>query len=114
MTETEKFRTERSFSSPPTGPAFASAVGMYQMTDAPFAQARQHTVVEDGCWSNWLRTCVLPSQAIELTAVFLDRNVTAVLARWPKVTANQQQKQALAIAHWSGTWSRVNSPSAAP
>jgi hypothetical protein len=38
----------------------------------------------------------LPSHAIELTAVFLDRNVAAVLARRPNATANQQQKQALA------------------
>ena len=41
-------------------------------------------------------TRVLPSHAIELTAVFLDRNVAAVLARRPNASANQQQKQALA------------------
>jgi len=56
----------------------SSAVGMYQMTDAAFAEARRycirpHTVVEDGCWLNGLYTRVLPSHAIELTAVFLDR-----------------------------------------
>jgi hypothetical protein len=37
----------------------SSAVGMYQMTDAAFAEARRycirhHTVVEDGCWFNGL------------------------------------------------------------
>src|SRR6202022_2735915 len=58
----------------------SSAVGMYQMTDAAFAEARQycirhHTVVEDGCWFNGLYTRVVPSHAIELTAVFLDRKV---------------------------------------
>jgi len=79
----------------------SSAVGMYQMTDAAFAEARQycvrhHTVAEDGCWFNGLYTRVVPSHAIELTAVFLDRNVAAILARRPNVTASLQQKQELA------------------
>jgi hypothetical protein len=74
---------------------------MYQMTDAAFAEARSycirhHTVVQDGCWFNGLYNRVVPSHAIELTAVFLDRNVAAILARRPNSTANQQQKQALA------------------
>src|SRR6184192_1343468 len=43
----------------------SSAVGMYQMTDAAFAEARRycirhHTVVEDGCWFNGLYTRVVP------------------------------------------------------
>jgi len=86
----------------------SSAVGMYQMTDAAFAEARQycirhHTVVEDGCWFNGLYTRVVPSHAIELTAVFLDRKVAAILARRPNGTANQQQKQELAaIIHLCG------------
>jgi hypothetical protein len=79
----------------------SSAVGMYQMTDAAFAEARSycirhHTVVQGGCWFNGLYNRVVPSHAIELTAVFLDRNVAAILARRPNSTANQQQKQALA------------------
>ena len=79
----------------------SSAVGMYQMTDAAFAEARafcirHHTVVQDGCWLNRLYTRALPSHAIELTAVFLDRNVAAILARRPTSTASQQQKEALA------------------
>ncbi len=80
----------------------------YQMTDAAFAEARRycirhHTVVEDGCWFNGLYTRVVPSHAIELTAVFLDRKVAAVLARRPNGTANQQQKQELAaIIHLCG------------
>ena len=86
----------------------SSAVGMYQMTDAAFAEARRycirhHTVVEDGCWFNGLYTRVVPSHAIELTAVFLDRKVAAILARRPNGTANQQQKQELAaIIHLCG------------
>jgi hypothetical protein len=79
---------------------------MYQMTDAAFAEARRycirhHTVVEDGCWFNGLYTRVVPSHAIELTAVFLDRKVAAILARRPNGTANQQQELA-AIIHLCG------------
>ena len=79
----------------------SSAVGMYQMTDAAFAEARRycirhHTVVEDGCWFNGIYTRVVPSHAIELTAVFLDRKVAAILARPPNATATLQQKQDLA------------------
>ena len=74
---------------------------MYQMTDAAFADARRycirhHAVVQDGCWFNGLYTRALPSHAIELAAVFLDRNVAAILARRPSSTASQQQKEALA------------------
>jgi hypothetical protein len=86
----------------------SSAVGMYQMTDAAFAEARRycirgHTVVEDGCWFNWLYMRVVPSHAVELTAVYLDRNVTAILADRRNVTATAQQKQDLAaIIHLCG------------
>ena len=46
----------------------SSAVGMYQMTDAAFAEAqhhciRRHTVVEEGCWFNSLYTRIVPSDA---------------------------------------------------
>ena len=66
----------------------SSGVGMYQMTDAAFAEARRycirgHAVIENGCSWNGLYTRVVPSHAIELTAVFLDRNVAAILARRP-------------------------------
>jgi hypothetical protein len=79
----------------------SSAVGMYQMTDGAFAEARRycirrHAVVEDGCWFNGLYTRVMPSHAVELTAVYLDRNVAAVLARQPNAMASPQQKQDLA------------------
>jgi len=86
----------------------SSAVGMYQMTDAAFAEVqryciRRHTVVEDTCWFNGLYTRVLPSDAIELTAVFLDRNVAAILVRRSNATASPQQKQDLAaIVHLCG------------
>lgn len=86
----------------------SSAVGMYQMTDAAFAEAqryciRRHTVIENGCWFNSVYTRVVPSHAIELTAVFLDRNVAAILARQTNATAGPQQKQDLAaIIHLCG------------
>ncbi|HYN38650.1 MAG TPA: hypothetical protein VES39_05315 [Rhodospirillales bacterium] len=63
----------------------SSAVGMYQLTDAAFADARhycirRHTVVEEGCRFSGFYSRIVPSHAIELTAVLLDRNVTAVLS----------------------------------
>jgi len=86
----------------------SSSVGMYQMTDAAFAEARHycirhHIVAEDGCSLTGLDSRVLPSRAIELTAVFLDRNATAILAHRPKGTASRQQTQELAaIIHLCG------------
>jgi hypothetical protein len=86
----------------------SSSVGMYQMTDAAFAEARHycirdHIVVEDGCSLTGLDTRVLPSRAIELTAVFLDRKVTALLARAVKAAASPQQRRELAaIIHLCG------------
>jgi hypothetical protein len=79
---------------------------MYQMTDAAFAEARHHcirdhVVVEDGCSLTWLDSRVPPSRAIELAAVFLDRKVTAILARPLKTAASAQQKLA-AIIHLCG------------
>jgi hypothetical protein len=86
----------------------SSAVGTYQMTDAAFADARRfcirdHVVVEKECWFTGLYTRIVPSHAVELTAVSLDRNVAAILASRPKATASPQQKQALAtIIHLCG------------
>ena len=87
----------------------SSAVGTYQMTDAAFAEARRfcirdHEVVEDGCWFNGLYTRILPSHAVELTSVFLDRNVAAILATRPKAPASKRQKQELAaVIHLCGS-----------
>jgi Transglycosylase SLT domain len=79
----------------------SSAVGMYQMTDAAFAEARRycirhHTVVEDGCGFNDLYSRIVPSDSIELTAVYLNRNVAAILADRHSMAATPQQKQDLA------------------
>jgi len=93
----------------------SSAVGMYQITDGTFAEARRycihnHVVVEDGpwneldaCWFNSLYTRTLPSNAVELTSAYLDRNITRTLARLRIADATLQQKQDLAaVIHLCG------------
>jgi len=86
----------------------SSAVGLFQMTDAAYAEAarfciRGGVVVDDGCGFTGLFIRVIPRHAIELTSVYLDRNVGAVLARAGDGTANAQQKQDLAaVIHLCG------------
>ncbi len=93
----------------------SSAVGMYQITDATFREARRycihdHRVVEDGpwndvrsCWFNRLYTRVLPSHAIELTAALLDRGVAGALGRHRLAAVTLQQQQDLAaVIHLCG------------
>jgi hypothetical protein len=79
----------------------SSAVGLYQMTDAAYAEAarycvRRNAVVDADCGFTRFYIRTIPSHAIELAAVYLDRNVAAVLARAGDVTASPQQKQDLA------------------
>jgi hypothetical protein len=79
----------------------SSSVGMYQITDAAFSEARRycirdHTVVEDHCWFNGLYTRLVPSHAVELTAIFLDRHLAAILALRRNGSASPEQKQDLA------------------
>ena len=93
----------------------SSAVGMYQITDATFREAKRycihdHVVVEDGpgddvrsCWFNGLYTRVVPSHAVEMTAALLDRSVANTLQRQRIFVATLQQKQDLAaIIHLCG------------
>ena len=85
----------------------STSVGMYQMTDAAFVETRRycirrHTVVQDGCFWNALYTRVVPSHAIELTAVFLDHNVAEILARRPGEATQQQKQELAAIIHLCG------------
>jgi hypothetical protein len=93
----------------------SSAVGMYQITDPTFQEARRycihdHVVVEDGPWND-LRSCwfnrtymrVVPSHAVELTAALLDRTVARTLERQRITTATLQQRQDLAaVIHLCG------------
>jgi hypothetical protein len=96
------------------GPA-SSAVGMFQITDGTFAEARRycirdHVVVEDGawhdphsCWFNVFYTRVLPAHAVEMTSALLDRTVARILVRNHITTASLQQRQNLAaIIHLCG------------
>jgi hypothetical protein len=93
----------------------SSAVGMYQITDGTFEQAkhyciRTHRVVEDGPWNDWnscwlnrLYMRVIPADAVELTAAYLDRGVAAALARHPSRFVNLERKQELAaLIHLCG------------
>jgi hypothetical protein len=93
----------------------SSAVGMYQITDGTFAEARRycihdHVVVEQGAWDDW-RSCwfnglyfrVVPSHAVELTSAYLDRHVAGTLARYDAGSASLRQKQNLAaVIHLCG------------
>ena len=79
----------------------SSAVGLYQMTDPAYADAarfcvRGNAVTETGCGFTSLYIRAIPSHAIELASVYLDRNVADVLTRAGDVKASAQQKQDLA------------------
>jgi hypothetical protein len=93
----------------------SSAVGMYQITDGAFVEARRycihdHRVVEDGpwhawrsCWFNTLYTRVVPSHAVELTSAYLDRQVARTLQRHRLTNASLEQSQNLAaVIHLCG------------
>jgi hypothetical protein len=93
----------------------SSAVGMYQITDSTFGEARHycirsHTVVEDGPWNDW-HSCwfnalyfrVIPAHAAELTAAYLDHGINAILTRHRLGGATPQHKQELAaVIHLCG------------
>jgi hypothetical protein len=86
----------------------SSSVGMFQMTDAAFAEARafcvrDHIVMENGCWLNWLYIRVVPSYAIQLAAIYLDRNVEKIVAEHINTRPNSEQRRELAsIIHLCG------------
>ena len=87
----------------------SSAVGMYQLTDAAsrHAAALLHSSAhrfEEGCRFSGYYSRTVPSHATELTAVLLDRNVTAILANKRDVRASPQQEQDLAaVIHLCGS-----------
>ena len=78
----------------------SSSVGMYQMTDGAFADARHYCIadhaVTDDCWFTGLYMRVLPHDAIELTSVYLDRKVAQIRAAEPRLSATKLQLQDLA------------------
>jgi hypothetical protein len=93
----------------------SSAVGMFQITDGNFAEARKYcirdnTVVTDGlwhdpssCWFNSLYTRTLASHSTEMTAAYLHQRVVGILAARPKAKVSPAQKQKLAaVIHLCG------------
>ncbi|GMO17605.1 transglycosylase SLT domain-containing protein [Bradyrhizobium sp. TM233] len=79
----------------------SSAVGLFQMTDPAFAEAarfcvRGNTVTQTGCGLSFLYIRAIPSHAIELASVYLDRQVALVLTLAGDVKPSAQQKQDLA------------------
>jgi hypothetical protein len=86
----------------------SSAVGMYQITDGTFAEARHlcihdHRVVREGAWNDWhacwmngLYSRVIPSHAVELVSAYLTANTDELLARYHRENATLQQRQQLA------------------
>ena len=81
----------------------SSAVGMYQITDARFTDAKRlcihdHVAVEN-CWFNLLYVRTVPSHAVEMTSAFLDR---AVERRKLKGATLQQKQDLAALIHLCG------------
>jgi hypothetical protein len=93
----------------------SSAVGMYQITDGTFAEARHycihhHALTHEGAWNDWhscwfngLYLRIVPRDAIELTAAYLDLKVNAILANDRRRAASTLQRQHLAaVVHLCG------------
>jgi hypothetical protein len=78
----------------------SSAVGLFQTTDPAYAEAarfciRDNAVTDTGCgFGPYIRA--LPSHAVELASVYLDRHVAAVLTLAGDVKPTPQQMQDLA------------------
>jgi hypothetical protein len=92
----------------------SSAVGMYQITDGTFDQARHycihdHVLVREGAWDDW-RSCwfnrlylrVLPGDAVQLTAAYLDLSVTEILARHALAATPARVRRVAATVHLCG------------
>jgi hypothetical protein len=93
----------------------SSAVGMFQITDGTFAEARKycirnHQVVSAGpwhdvnaCWFNSFYSRTVPSHSIQLTAAYLHRSVVHTLAARPSLRSTPVQQQKLAaVIHLCG------------
>jgi hypothetical protein len=93
----------------------SSAVGMFQITDGTFVEARKfcirnHQVVADGpwhdvrsCWFNSFYSRTVPSHSIQLTAAYLHRTVVHTLAARSSARSTTAQQQRLAaVIHLCG------------
>ena len=95
------------------GPA-SSAVGLLQLTDGAFAEARHlcihdHRVVQQGpwrdpraCWFNDAYVRWVPSHAIEMTAAWLDQAVRAALGERLLRSTPDQRLRLAAVIHLCG------------
>jgi hypothetical protein len=91
----------------------SSAVGMYQMTDGTFEVARRycihhHVLRREGpwndfgsCWFTGLYLRVLPGDAVELTAAYLDLAVGVILERRARA-APAEVRHVAAVVHLCG------------
>jgi len=93
----------------------SSAVGMYQITDGTFAEARHycihdHAVASDdapwysvrGCWFNSLYLRTVPSDAIELTSAYLDLRVAQAVRGQQKAPTVRDKQRLAALIHLCG------------
>jgi hypothetical protein len=94
----------------------SSAVGMFQITDGTFVEARKycirdHQVFAEGpwhdvrsCWFNSFYSRTVPSHSIQLTAAYLHRSVVQTSAARPLLKSTPAQWQRLAaVIHLCGT-----------
>jgi len=93
----------------------STAVGMYQITDGTFAEARhlcihEHLVVREGAWNDWqgcwmngLYSRVIPSDAVELVSAYLTANTLDLLARYHRHAGEQQSRELATVIHLCGT-----------
>ena len=93
----------------------STSVGLYQMTDGTFSQAKNlcihdHAVAQAGAWNDW-HSCwftgwyfrVIPSHAVELTAAYLDAHVAAALAGQRRgMPSRRQIRHLAAVIHLCG------------
>ena len=84
----------------------STAVGMYQMTDGNFYQAkrlciRAHAVQHD-CWKNAFYSRVFPADAIEMTSAYLDTTVSEIIQRRHRHASIEQKENLAALVHLCG------------
>jgi len=92
----------------------SSAVGILQITDGTFAQARHycihdHAVARDGawldpraCWFNALYVRSVPSHSIEMTSAWLHQGVAETLARRRAPPQDGDRQRLAAVIHLCG------------
>ncbi len=90
----------------------SSSVGMYQMTNAAYDEARRFCISHHhvtamradgetaGCGGDWR---IVPGDAVELAAAYLDRMLNSLIAkRHPAALTPQQKENLAAVIHLCG------------